>query len=198
MLELTRLFIAAALVLCAPAAASLRGTSYVMRQLRQDARASAQQGPAIKVSITTGGSLFGPPKGRYRVGERVPVSITMTNTSDEPAQVCVSGSLYQDRPRLLKDGQPVPYLKLQAQMLRADDEDNTCLKDDLPEPVILQARETRVVDWFILAEGSTPTGDLAWYDTLPAGKYELTIERRLACCDGPAVESNKISFEVVP
>ena len=31
-----------------------------------------------------------------------------------------------------------------------------------------------------------------------ARKYELTIQRRLACCDGPMVESNKISFEVVP
>ena len=30
------------------------------------------------------------------------------------------------------------------------------------------------------------------------GKYELTIQRRLACCDGPMVESNKINFEVVP
>lgn len=34
--------------------------------------------------------------------------------------------------------------------------------------------------------------------TLPAGKYELTIQPRLACCDGPMMESNKINFEVVP
>jgi len=32
----------------------------------------------------------------------------------------------------------------------------------------------------------------------PPGKYELTMQRRLACCDGPMVESNKTSFEVVP
>jgi hypothetical protein len=41
-------------------------------------------------------------------------------------------------------------------------------------------------------------GDLAWYETLQAGTYELLIERRLSCCDGPMVESNKVSFEVVP
>ena len=33
---------------------------------------------------------------------------------------------------------------------------------------------------------------------LPAGKYELTIQRQLACCSGPLVESNRINFEVVP
>jgi hypothetical protein len=83
-------------------------------------------------------------------------------------------------------------------MLKADQEDKTCVKVDLPEPVILQPKEARVVDWFILAEGRTPMGDLAWYDTLQAGKYELSTERRLNCCDGPMVESNQISFEVVP
>jgi hypothetical protein len=54
------------------------------------------------------------------------------------------------------------------------------------------------VDWFILAEGKTPMGDLAWYETLQPGKYELSTQRRLGCCEGPLVESNKITFEVTP
>jgi hypothetical protein len=199
MSKLTRLVIGAALVLCVLGTVPrLSGSSAVWQQQETDARAQAQQENPIKVSITTGGSLFGPPRDQYRVGQRVPVSITMTNTSDETAQICISGSLYQNRPKLLKDGQPVPYLALQSEMLLADKEDKTCVKDDLPEQVILQPKEKRVVDWFILAEGRTPMGDLAWYDTLSAGKYELSIKRRLACCDGPTVESNKISFEVVP
>ncbi|HEX3252915.1 MAG TPA: hypothetical protein VHS05_25975 [Pyrinomonadaceae bacterium] len=33
---------------------------------------------------------------------------------------------------------------------------------------------------------------------VPAGKYELTLQRRLSCCSGPMVDSNTISFEVVP
>ena len=57
--------------------------------------------------------------------------------------------------------------------------------------------EPTVDDWFVLVNDNTADGADAWYDTLPAGKYELTIQRRLACCDGPMVESNKISFEVV-
>ena len=41
-------------------------------------------------------------------------------------------------------------------------------------------------------------GDMAWYGTLRPGKYELTTRRRLGCCEGPLVESDKVSFEVVP
>jgi hypothetical protein len=197
MRKLTKLTIGAAIVLCVLVAVSSQRGSFAMQQ-QNDVRALTAQERVIKVSITTGGSLFGPPKNLYRVGQRVPVSITMTNTSDQPVQVCLSGTLYQDRPKLIKDGQAVPYLELQSQLLKADQEDKTCLKVDLPEPVILQPKEARVVDWFILAEGRTPMGDLAWYETLQVGKYELSIERRLSCCDGSMVESNKISFGVVP
>jgi hypothetical protein len=197
MRKLTKLTIGAAMVLCVLVAVSSRRGSFATQQ-QSDARALTAQERTIKVSITTGGSLFGPPKNLYRVGQRVPVSITMTNTSDQPVQVCVSGSLYQDRPSLLRDGQAIPYLALQAQMLKADQEDKTCLKVDLPEPIILQPKEARVVDWFILAEGRTIMGDMPWYEPLQAGKYELIDQRRLSCCDGPMVESNKISFEVVP
>jgi hypothetical protein len=198
MRKLIKLTIGAAMVLCVLVAVSSRRGSFATQQQQNDVRALTAQERAIKVSITTGGSLFGPPKSLYRVGQRVPVSITMTNTSDQPVQVCVSGTLYQDRPNLLRDGQAVPYLKFQSQMLKSSQEDKTCVKVDLPQPVILQPQEARVVDWFILAEGRTIMGDMAWYETLQAGKYELSIERRLSCCDGPMVESNKISFEVVP
>ncbi|MDT4895559.1 MAG: hypothetical protein QOH25_636 [Acidobacteriota bacterium] len=197
MRKLTKLTIGAAMVLCLLIAVSPRRGSFAAQQ-QPDVRALTAQERAIKVSITTGGSLFGPPKNLYRVGQRVPISITMTNTSDQPVQVCVSGTLYQDLPKLIKDGQPVRYLTLQSQMLKADQKYNTCSEVNLPEPVLLQPREARVVDWFILAEGKTIMGDLAWYDQLQAGKYELSIERRLSCCDGPMVESNKINFEVVP
>jgi hypothetical protein len=197
MRKLTKLTIGAAMVLCMLVAVATRGGSFATQQ-QNDIRALTAQERAINVSITTGGSLFGPPKNLYHVGQRVPVSITMTNTSDQPVQVCLSGTLYQDRPKLIKDGQAVPYLALQAQMLKADQKYKACSEVNLPEPVLLQAKETRVVDWFILAEGRTIMGDLAWYETLQAGKYELSIKRRLSCCDGPMVESNKISFEVVP
>jgi hypothetical protein len=197
MRKLTKLTIGAAMVLCVLGAGSSRSGSLAMQQ-QQDARALTAQERAIKVSITTGGGLFGPPKNLYHVGQRVPVSISMTNTSDQPVQVCVSGTMYQDSPRLVRDGQPVPYLPLQTQMIKADQKGKTCSELNLPETVVLQPQEARVVDWFVLAEGRTPMGDVVWYEPLQAGKYELSDQRRLSCCDGPMVASNKISFEVVP
>jgi hypothetical protein len=197
MRKLIRLTIGTAMVLCVLVAVSSRRGSFAT-QPQSDARALTAQESAIKVSITTGGSLFGPPKTLYHVGQRVPVSITMTNTSDQTVEACVSGTLYQDSPRLVKDGQPVPYLALEAQMVKADQKYKTCSEINVPETFILQPKESRVVDWFILAEGRTDMGDMPWYEPLQAGKYELTDRRRLSCCDGPMVESNKISFEVVP
>lgn len=152
----------------------------------------------IQVRITTGGGLFGPPTSRYRVGDRVPVSITMTNNSDQPVEVCDSDTIYQDRPKLLKDGKVVPYLIGQTQILNTTQRDGTCAKLDVPEPIILKPRETRVVDWFVLAAGNDPMGDLTWYEPLAPGKYQLSIERRLGCCDGAMFQSNQINFEVTP
>ena len=197
MREKTRLIIGAALVLCTLAAIPPRTSSHPAGQ-QADAHALVAQESAIKVSITTGGGLFGPPRDSYRVGQRVPVSIIMTNTSDQPAEVCDSGTLYQDLPTLFKDGRPVPYLTSQSQLLKSSEEDKTCSELDVPDPITLQPKETRVVDWLVLAEGRVDMGDLAWYEPLQAGKYELSIKRRLGCCDGPMVASNKISFEVVP
>lgn len=154
--------------------------------------------PPIKVTIVTGGGLFGPPKDRYKVGDQVPVTITMTNTSTQPVYVCDSDTLYQDLPKLEKNGRPLPYLNWQSVLLTDSKKNNTCQDQDLPEPTMLKPNEPTVVDWFILVDSTTSTGALAWYDSLPAGKYELTIQRRFGCCDGPMVESNKISFEVVP
>ena len=190
------------LVIAAPllfllAAGAGRGA---LRAAPQDGGAQppgGQQG-AVKVSITTGGGLFGPPKDRYRVGERIPVVITMTNTGGEPVYVCDSSTLYQDRPRLLKDGQPVPQLDVQELMEKADEREKTCEQLDVPESRLLKPGAPQVVDWFILTEGETPRGDMAWYGSLPPGKYELSTQRRLGCCEGPWVASNKISFEVVP
>ena len=92
----------------------------------------------------------------------------------------------------------VPYMNDRSwEMLHAQQE-HICQQENLPEPVRLNPNEPRVADWLVLAD-DTPSGEAdIWYDTLPVGKYELVIQRRLACCDGPMVESNKINFEVVP
>ena len=162
--------------------------------------AAGQQG-ALKVTITTGGGLFGPPKTSYRAGQRIPIVISMTNEGRDPVYVCDSSTLYQDRPRLLKDGRPLPYDDGQKSMITASERDKTCKNidedlDDFMEQRLVKPGETAVVDWFILTEGATPQGDMAWYGSLPPGKYELSTRRQLGCCEGPWVESNTINFEV--
>jgi hypothetical protein len=165
---------------------------------QQGGKALDDEPPTMKVTIMTGGGMFGPAKDRYKVGEQVPVTIKMTNTSSQPIYVCDSSTLYQDLPKLVKDGRTIPYLKWTALQLGEAKENHTCQDEDLPEPVILKPNEPSVTDWLILVDSTISTGAIAWYDSLPPGKYELTLQRRFGCCDGPMFESNKISFEIVP
>jgi hypothetical protein len=153
---------------------------------------------AIKVTIATGGGVSGPPTDRYRVGDQIPISITMTNTSTGPLYACISSDLYQNLPKLTKGGEAVPYMKWESYERLNAQRNHTCKEENLPEPVLLRPNEPTMADWFVLVDSRTSTGAEAWYNSLPPGKYELTIQRRFACCDGPMVGSNKISFEVVP
>ena len=157
----------------------------------------SQKPPPIKVTITTGGGLFGPPKERFHVGEVIPITITMTNPTDEPEAACITGPLYQDLPRLIKDGQPLPYMSWQAYELSTARRSNTCIDESLPETVLLKTHEARVVDWFVLSDYAALGAD-AWYDQLSPGVYQLSVQRRFNCCEGAMVDSNKINFEVVP
>jgi hypothetical protein len=156
------------------------------------------QTAAIKVTIATVDPLLYPPTNRYRVGEQLPVVISMTNTSSEQTYVSVSSDLYQDRPKLTKNGQVVPYTKWQAALLRNTSQDQTCIHEDMPETVLLRANQPTVIDFLFVVDDKEPTGVIAWYDPLTPGVYELSIQRRLGLCDGPTLESNTVSFEVIP
>ena len=151
----------------------------------------------IKVSIATTDGFLGPPVARYRGGEQIPVTITMTNTSKDALYTCISSDVYQDLPKLTRDGKVVPYANSLLYETVSARKNHVCEEENLPESVLLQPNAPRVADWFLLVNDRTTEDADAWYDVLPAGKYELTIQRRLACCDGPMVDSNKISFEVV-
>src|SRR6266545_5147535 len=60
---------------------------------------------AIKVTIATVGSYLGPPTDHYKVGQQIPVTITMTDTSTAPVSACISSDLYQNLPKLTKNGE---------------------------------------------------------------------------------------------
>lgn len=162
-----------------------------------DKTSSPEERP-IKVSIATTAGFLGQPANRYKVGEQIPVSITMTNTSAQPLYTCISSDIYQDRPRLTRDGKLVPYMNAQSFEARYAKRNQVCKEENLPEPILLEPNKPTVADWLVLVGDGVSTQAEAWYDSLPAGKYELSIQRQLSCCGGPQVESNKINFEVVP
>jgi len=161
-------------------------------------RALTPEERAIKVTIATTAGFLGQPTSRYKAGEQIPVSITMTNTATQPFYTCISSDIYQDRPRLTRDGKLVPYLNAASYEAGYAKHNQVCKEENLPERVLLEPNKPTMADWFVLVGDGVSTQADAWYDSLPPGKYELSLERQLACCNGPMVESNKINFEVVP
>ena len=153
----------------------------------------------IRLTIATVSPMLGAPTTRYVVGEQMLITISLTNTSNQPIYACVSDDLYQDLPKLTHNGRLVSYSRSQSYFVSSVERNQTCQSENLPHKILLRARESTIVDFMILVDDSRqPTGALGWYDPLSPGVYELSIQRRLGCCDGPQVESNKISFEVVP
>jgi hypothetical protein len=120
----------------------------------------------------------------------------MTNTTASPQNVCLSANLFQNLPKLTKDGQSVPIMNWTSRVRQIEERDETCKNINLPDRIILSPKTEKTVDWFVLVDSSVSTGAEAWYDTLQPGKYELSLQRRLDCCDGPMLESNKITFTV--
>ena len=152
----------------------------------------------VVVTIKTAKNSLNSPTDRFNAGDQILVPITMTNTSTSPIAVCSSADIYQDLPTLTRNNVAVPITNWQSRVERILQHDQTCERLDLPEPINLNPNEPKVVDWLVLADGKVPTGSDAWYDSLAPGKYELSLQRRLSCCDGPTVQSNKIDFEVLP
>ena len=158
------------------------------------ARSDDSKGHNIKVSIATGEPL-GLSRDHFRAGEQIAVEITMTNTSSEPVYACLTSPLYQDIPTLTKNGQTVPYMNWEAYERNRSEKDGACSKVSLPEPMLLKPNEPTLVDWFVLSDDASLVTD-GWYDPLPPGHYELSLKRRLDCCEGTMLGSNKVSFEV--
>jgi hypothetical protein len=162
-------------------------------QEKSGAAAATVPEGVIKVTITTGGGLYGPVKGQFKVGEVIPVVISMTDTADRPAQYCLSTSLFQNRPQLRRDGQLIPYITNLAQQTEREDVIQRCETSAARRFQELQPKQTRVVDWFTISQKG-----IVWYSPLSPGHYELVLQRRLECCQGPMVESNQVAFDVVP
>jgi hypothetical protein len=154
------------------------------------APASADQ---IEVTIATGGGLHGPVRSQFKVGEDIPVVISMTNTGDKPTKYCLSTAVIQNRPQLVKDGRLIPYLTNLPELVDNENATQRCENSAFRKFYVLKPKQKRVVDWITISQRS-----LVWYEVLSPGHYELILMRRIECCRGPFVESNKVTFDVVP
>ena len=141
------------------------------------------------------GSESGESKDRFKVGDSIVITLTMTNTSAAPVNICLSSNLYQNLPRLTKDGQLIPIMNWTSSVRRIAKHDETCKDINLPQKIAFDPKAEKDIDWFVLVDSSISTGAEAWYDSLQPGKYELSLQRRLDRCDGPMVESNKITLQ---
>ena len=157
------------------------------------ATAAPASGGTIKVTIATGGGLYGPVKNQFKLGEDIPITISMTNTGDSPARYCLSTTLIQNRPQLNWEGQPMPYLTTLPQRVDTVDAVRRCEASAFRQFYELRPKQKRVVDWLTISRRN-----IDWYGPLPAGRYELVLKRRIECCQGPMEESNKVTFEIVP
>lgn len=125
------------------------------------------------------------PATQFKVGSPVQIGLTMTNTADVALNAFNLGAFTHNRPRLLKDGQPVRYLADVPKKLKASD-DNEGIVVSTREVTLAPNRETR----YGLLDLSK------WYGQLQPGHYELTVRHRFRS-KGKLVESNTVEFDVV-
>jgi hypothetical protein len=154
--------------------------------------APASDGP-IKVTIATGGGPHQAVKTKFKVGEEIPVVVSMANTGDGTAKYCLSTTVIQNRPQLERDGRLIPYLTNLPQQVENETATQRCESSAFRQFYELQPKQRRVVDWITFGQRG-----VLWYEPLPPGHYELVLMRRVECCRGPMVKSNKVAFDVVP
>jgi hypothetical protein len=120
---------------------------------------------SIKVTVATVEPLLGPPTSRHRTGEQIPVTITLTNTSNLPVYVCLSSDLYQDIPGLPGTASCC-HSALGSRWTSKTCKGIKLVARDLPEPMMLRPNQLAIVDWLVLVDSkSQPTGARYWYDT---------------------------------
>lgn len=147
----------------------------------------------IKVTIALGGGLYGPVRDRFKVGEEIPVVISMTNTGDESGKFCLSTTVIQNRPQLERDGQTIPYLSHLLKLVDTETATERCENSAFRQFYWLQPKQQKIVDWITFGQRG-----VLWYEPLPPGHYELVLMRRVECCQGRMVKSNKVAFDIVP
>src|SRR5215471_5977156 len=64
--------------------------------------------PSISLAISARGANLDQ-RNQFKIGDKIIVAISMIDTSNQPVYACVSSEIYQDLPKLTRDGQPLQY-----------------------------------------------------------------------------------------
>jgi hypothetical protein len=120
----------------------------------------------------------------FKEGDPVTFRLLITNISWQKVSFSCADSLRDQRPRLVRDGDEVPFSKHTAEILRGKEED----------PVGRSSRAATLEP----NETLTELVDLRdWYEPLKPGHYQLTVRRRFYL-GGKWIESPAITFDVDP
>jgi hypothetical protein len=128
------------------------------------------------------GAAGGLPK-TLKAGDRMVFRLLLTNNSVEPLEFMFTGTYSHYRPRLLKDGEVLPYRREIAERLQGRSEFATLRV----LPVTVEPNVVKT-EWFELSD---------FYKPLTPGRYELLVGRRFVD-GGDWVDSESTFFEVSP
>lgn len=174
---------ASAVLLCFAAAAAVRDAP------QEEKNAAMLKSPtSLRVELARRRpERYDPPDEETRVfrpSENIYFEVFVTSALSEPVEVQNTNKYYQNRPELIRDGDPVPYREDVAKSLPSVDAQTDF--DRRPVTVKLPPGARTKLDVLELRD---------WYETLKPGRYRLTNRRRFIF-EGEWVETPSISFEV--
>lgn len=149
----------------------------------QEPRATAQ----IRIELQPLDTLSKPGEEPYVLGQKVRLRMVAKNESDQRILVRAVNPYYQNRPRLYKEGNLIPYRSQIAKLVSSKDSD----------PEFVSSGDFIFVEPYSSANLRQLNLD-DWYGPLEPGSYRL-INRYRFHVGGPwSADSKPVSFKVVP
>ncbi|SRR6266480_7123943 len=123
------------------------------------------------------------PETPFRVGDRIMFSLVVTQNLSEPWDISATDVYDQDRPELRRDGDPIPYKKNIAALVKTKDQtvEVFSVKQMTIEPGKPSAIATINLE--------------QWFGRLAVGHYQLSVRHGFTW-GGDWVESNAVTFEI--
>ena len=171
--------------------AAIRSRAVVMTTPPQDGTAGQSNSPkhVFEATIKVRSNELGADKTSFKVGERIVALLSLTNRSAERVYVLIGGEYSHHRVRLLRNGKVVPIRKEVLKTLQSKEKEDPLV--GIHGGTYINPGNTVEVHSLNLSR---------WYDELEPGQYLLTVTRqfKLEGKGMPPVESNTVTFEVVP